>query len=60
MSRSPFVVTILGAGPRGLGILDRLGSALTQQGMHRPVEIHVVDPHAAWARAGSGAAISHR
>lgn len=50
MSRPPAVVTILGAGPRGLGILDRLGSALIHQRLNRPVEIHVVDPY----EAGSG------
>ncbi|MGI9148885.1 MAG: FAD/NAD(P)-binding protein [Chloroflexota bacterium] len=45
MSQLPAVVTILGAGPRGLGILDRLGSALKHQPLNRRVEIHVVDPY---------------
>lgn len=41
---APRTVCLVGAGPRSLGVLDRLGAHATREG--RPVVVHVVDPYA--------------
>ncbi|WP_369055723.1 FAD/NAD(P)-binding protein [Kineococcus terrestris] len=39
----PLRVALVGAGPRALGVLDRLG--VHAAGLERPLRVHVVDPH---------------
>ena len=41
---TPLTVCLVGAGPRGLGVLDRLGAHATRRG--EPLVVHVVDPFA--------------
>ncbi|MDQ1522071.1 MAG: hypothetical protein QOI55_3144 [Actinomycetota bacterium] len=41
----PAVIAIVGAGPRGTGVLERLLANLAVQPLSRPVVIHVIDPH---------------
>jgi hypothetical protein len=38
-------VVIVGAGPRGVGFLERLGANLPEIGPDRRVEVHLVDPY---------------
>jgi FAD-NAD(P)-binding len=40
----PGVVTVIGAGPRGTGLLERLCANVPSMFADRPLEIHLVDP----------------
>jgi hypothetical protein len=51
MSGSQISLCIIGAGPRGLSVLERLCAAERHQPSHEAVTVHVVDP----APAGAGA-----
>ncbi|MDV9190869.1 FAD/NAD(P)-binding protein [Streptomyces sp. SR27] len=46
MSRRPSIV-IVGAGPRGTGLLERLAANLPELYGDAPLDIHLVDPHPA-------------
>ncbi|KIE28525.1 FAD binding domain-containing protein [Streptomyces sp. MUSC 125] len=50
MSTAPLVVCIVGAGPRGLSVLERLCANERQRPSHPSVTVHLVDP----ARPGAG------
>lgn len=54
----PAVIAIVGAGPRGTGLLERIGANVPELFGGRALEIHVIDPFPR-ARAGSGATTSH-
>ena len=47
----PIAVCLIGAGPRGLSVLERLCANERKEQRHATVEIHVVDPFAAGAGA---------
>jgi uncharacterized NAD(P)/FAD-binding protein YdhS len=44
--RRPATVVLVGAGPRGISVLERLVANAAQYDHPHPVAIHVVDPHA--------------
>ncbi|KAA2254286.1 FAD/NAD(P)-binding protein [Solihabitans fulvus] len=41
----PFVVAVLGAGPRATGLLERIAANAAELPLDRPVHVHLVDPH---------------
>lgn len=41
----PFTVVIIGAGPAGTSLLERLCANIPDLVPHRPVRVHMVDPH---------------
>jgi uncharacterized NAD(P)/FAD-binding protein YdhS len=43
----PTTIAIIGAGPRGVGLLERLAANLPELGDGEPVLVHLVDPHPA-------------
>ncbi|MGW0736652.1 FAD/NAD(P)-binding protein [Streptomyces sp. NPDC002851] len=51
MSGSHVELCIVGAGPRGLSVLERLLANERQERRHQAVTVHVVDPHAPGAGA---------
>ena len=51
MSSGDLAVCLVGAGPRGLSVLERICANERKSSSHRSVTVHVVDP----ARPGSGA-----
>ncbi|MDI3424246.1 FAD/NAD(P)-binding protein [Streptomyces luteolus] len=51
MSRSHVELCIVGAGPRGLSVLERLLANEREGRRHEAVTVHVVDPHAPGAGA---------
>ncbi|WP_306337726.1 FAD/NAD(P)-binding domain-containing protein [Streptomyces sp. KL118A] len=44
MTASPRTVCVVGAGPRGLSVLERLCANARLQPQDRPVHVHVIDP----------------
>jgi uncharacterized NAD(P)/FAD-binding protein YdhS len=60
MSESrPVVIAVLGGGPRGIGVVERIAANLPELAAGVTLEIHVVDPHPIgagriWRRAQSG------
>ena len=50
MSRSPLTVCIVGAGPRGLSVLERLCARERRAASHPAIAVHIVDP----TRPGAG------
>lgn len=45
MTSSHLAVCVVGAGPRGLSVLERLCAAARQTLRGTPLRIHLVDPH---------------
>ncbi|WP_377273832.1 FAD/NAD(P)-binding protein [Peterkaempfera sp. SMS 1(5)a] len=41
----PATLVIVGAGPRGTGLLERIAANAAELRPHRPLHIHLVDPH---------------
>ncbi|KJK58543.1 FAD/NAD(P)-binding protein [Saccharothrix sp. ST-888] len=46
---APLRVALIGVGPRGLSVLERLAARCLEQPLARPVEIHAIDPYQAGA-----------
>ena len=49
MSKPTISIAILGAGPRGVGVLERLAANLAELSPGSPLVVHLVDPHPAGA-----------
>ncbi|MFC0598356.1 FAD/NAD(P)-binding protein [Streptomyces palmae] len=49
MSATRLDICLVGAGPRGLSVLERLCANARQAAEHRAITVHVVDPYAAGA-----------
>src|SRR5437764_2001123 len=43
-SRRPTVIAVVGAGPRGVGCLERLAANVPELAPGQPIEVHLVDP----------------
>lgn len=43
--RQPAVIAVVGAGPRGVGFLERLSANLAELSPGRPIKVHLVDPY---------------
>jgi hypothetical protein len=43
-NRRPAVIAVVGAGPRGVGFLERLSASVAELLPDRPVEVHLIDP----------------
>jgi hypothetical protein len=43
-SSQPHRIAIVGSGPRGLSVLERIAARILTEGIERPVEIHLIDP----------------
>jgi hypothetical protein len=43
--RDAAIVTIIGVGPRGTGVLERLLANVAAEPLGRPLEVHLVDPY---------------
>jgi uncharacterized NAD(P)/FAD-binding protein YdhS len=48
-SQSPLRLAVIGAGPRGIGVLERLAANRADMGDHSELVVHLIDPHPAGA-----------
>ncbi|WP_441250913.1 FAD/NAD(P)-binding protein [Kitasatospora sp. McL0602] len=49
VAQQPLRVAVVGMGPRGLSVLERLVARAAEQPLEHPVMVHVIDPHDAGA-----------